>query len=318
MNTPENITALAEGEVFVFGSHVSGHHAGGAARFAVERFGAIVGQGEGLQGDSYAIPTMGTLEELCMAVERFIDFAHSNPGLTFYVTKIGTGIAGHTVEDVAPFFASGPDNVVLPAEFGPAIEAENRRWHRGDWMQTFTGRKFFPMDPRPEEINGLDIAHALSLQCRYNGHTTRFYSVAEHCVLLSYAVSPENALWALLHDASEAYVGDMIRPLKLHMPAYVEAEDVVMGVIAYKFGLAGSTMPDEVKDADTRILLNEKAELMYNPSGLLWTVDGMEPLPNVVVEGWSPEVAEQRYLARLSELAFSDGKTASRAQEPPR
>jgi hypothetical protein len=95
----------------------------------------------------------------------------------------------------------------------------------------------------------------------------------------------------------------------------VEAEDVVMGVIAYKFGLAGSTVPDEVKDADTRVLLNEKTELMYNPSGLLWTVDGMEPLPNVVVEGWSPEVAEQRYLARLSELAFSP--TQEQSRRPP-
>jgi hypothetical protein len=117
VNTPENITALAEGEVFVFGSHVTGHHAGGAARFAVERFGAIVGQGEGLQGDSYAIPTMGTLEEIRAAVGRFLNFAHGNPGLRFLVTKIGTGIAGYSEEVVAPLFRDHPANVVLPISF---------------------------------------------------------------------------------------------------------------------------------------------------------------------------------------------------------
>jgi hypothetical protein len=100
-----------------------------------------------------------------------------------------------------------------------------RGWHRGGWMQTFTGRQFFPMDPRPEEVDPTDIAHALSLLCRYNGHVDRFYSVAEHCVHLSYVVPPEHALWALLHDATEAYVGDMISPLKIHMPGYRAAED---------------------------------------------------------------------------------------------
>jgi hypothetical protein len=125
VNTPENITALAEGEVFVFGSHVTGHHAGGAARFAVERFGAIVGQGEGLQGNAYAIPTMGTLEEMRAAVDRFINFAHSNPDLTFLVTAIGTGIAGWSTDVVAALFRDTPTNVTLPEEFRTVL-AEHR------------------------------------------------------------------------------------------------------------------------------------------------------------------------------------------------
>lgn len=117
MNTPENIEALRFGEVFVFGSNAAGVHAGGAARVAVERFGAIMGLGEGLQGFSYAIPTMGTLAELGEAVARFLDVAKSHKSLTFLVTKIGTGIAGHPASDVAPFFAGATPNVILPVEF---------------------------------------------------------------------------------------------------------------------------------------------------------------------------------------------------------
>lgn len=177
------------------------------------------------------------------------------------------------------------------------IELDGPR--RGDWMQTFTGRQFWPMDPRPDEVDPSDIAHALSMLCRYNGHVDRFYSVAEHCVLMSEAVAPEHALWALLHDATEAYVGDMVRPLKRHMPDYVAAEDRVMAVIGERFGLTGS-MPAEVKDADNRILLTERAALLSTPPAP-WGLEHLEPLP-VHVVGWDPFYAEARYLDRLYEL----------------
>lgn len=171
---------------------------------------------------------------------------------------------------------------------------------RGDWMQTFTGRAFYPMDPQPEDVIPADIAHALSLICRYGGHTIRFYSVAEHCVLLSYAVRPENALWALLHDATEAYVGDMVRPLKGSMPAYRAAEDRVMAAICERFGLRPEC-PPEVKVADTRILHDERDALMA-PSHRPWTsLNDFAPL-GVLVEGWSPQDAENEYLARLRQL----------------
>lgn len=117
MNTPDNISKLTTGQVFVFGSNKQGRHAGGAARIAVERFGAIWGRGEGLQGDSYAIPTMEGPEAMEQAVGRFLDFAASHPNLVFLVTKIGTGIAGYTIAEVAPLFAEHTPNVVLPAEF---------------------------------------------------------------------------------------------------------------------------------------------------------------------------------------------------------
>lgn len=171
---------------------------------------------------------------------------------------------------------------------------------RGDWMQTFTGRAFYPLDPQADDIVPADIAHALSLICRYGGHVLRFYSVAEHCVLMSHAVSPENALWALLHDATEAYVGDMIRPLKVSMPAYRGVEDRLMGVICERFRL-GPTCPAEVKVADTRILHDERDALMA-PSHRPWTaLDGYEPL-GASVEGWQPAEAEHRFLDRLNEL----------------
>ena len=173
-------------------------------------------------------------------------------------------------------------------------------WLRGHWMQTYTGGQFYPMDPRPEDVNGADIAHALSLICRYGGHVMRFYSVAEHCLLLSYAVKPEHALWALLHDATEAYVGDMVRPLKLHMPDYCDAEDRVMAAIAERYGLEGVTMPADVKDADTRILLDERASVMRRTSDT-WSQDGMEPL-GVTVHAWPSAVVESLYLERLYEL----------------
>lgn len=171
----------------------------------------------------------------------------------------------------------------------------------GDWMQTYTGRAFYPLDPRPEDIDPRDIAHALSLICRYGGHVTRFYSVAEHCVLMSHAVCPECALWALLHDATEAYVGDMIRPLKLAMPAYREAEDRLMRVICDRFGL-GHQCPADVKSADNRILRDERDALMA-PAPLPWTAIENIPALGVTIKAWPPYLAEARYLARLHELA---------------
>ncbi|SDQ43187.1 hypothetical protein SAMN05216569_1101, partial [Pseudoxanthomonas sp. CF125] len=115
--TSKVIKKLKPGEVFVFGSNADGQHIGGAAKTAVEKFGAIMGQGEGLQGDCYAIPTMEGIDSLKLAVTRFLSFAVDTPSKTFLVTAIGTGIAGHTASDIAPLFSGAPDNVVLPAEF---------------------------------------------------------------------------------------------------------------------------------------------------------------------------------------------------------
>lgn len=123
--TPENINSLQPNEVFVFGSNLAGHHGGGAARAAVLKFGAIMGQGVGLQGQSYAIPTMqGGIETIKPYVDEFIAFAKSHPELKFYVTRIGCGIAGFKDEEIAPLFqdALGEDNIILPKSFAEIIE----------------------------------------------------------------------------------------------------------------------------------------------------------------------------------------------------
>jgi hypothetical protein len=181
------------------------------------------------------------------------------------------------------------------------IELEQtENWRKGDWMQTFSGNKFYPLNPRPQDIAPQDIAHALSLLCRFNGHVDRFYSVAEHCLLLSHYVSEENALWALLHDATEAYVGDMVRPLKRSMPAYVEVEDRVMDAIRERFDLPLG-MPREVHQADSRILLNERNTLMPNTKHK-WQVEDLDPLEDTVVRGLPPKTIESMYLDRLNEL----------------
>ena len=115
--TPDFITKLNDGEVFVFGSNLSGFHGGGAARIAADKFGAVWGQGVGLQGQSYAIPTMqGGVETIKPYVDEFITFATQHPELTFLVTKIGCGIAGFKEREIAPLFAKARDmgNVVLP------------------------------------------------------------------------------------------------------------------------------------------------------------------------------------------------------------
>ena len=114
---PERITHLEKNEVFVFGSNLAGAHGGGAAYVAYKKFGAIWGQGVGLQGQSYGIPTMqGGVETIKPYVDEFIDFARQHPELTFLMTRIGCGIAGFTNEEISPLFekAHEVENIVLP------------------------------------------------------------------------------------------------------------------------------------------------------------------------------------------------------------
>jgi len=115
--TPEFITDLEPNEIFVFGSNLAGAHGGGAAAIAWRKFGAVWGQGVGLQGQSYAIPTMqGGVETIKPYVDEFIAFAKSKAELTFLVTRIGCGIAGFRDEEIAPLFAEAHnvENIVLP------------------------------------------------------------------------------------------------------------------------------------------------------------------------------------------------------------
>lgn len=125
--TPDFISSLKPDEIFVFGSNLRGIHAGGAARIAVERFGAVMGNGVGIQGQSYAIPTMqGGVETIKPYVDDFIEYAKLYPDKKFLVTPIGCGIAGFEPEDIAPLFKGtlGLPNVYLPQSFVDILENE--------------------------------------------------------------------------------------------------------------------------------------------------------------------------------------------------
>ena len=129
--TPERITELKPNEIFVFGSNLAGAHGGGAARLAYNRFGAIWGQGVGLQGQSYAIPTMqGGVETIKPYVDEFIRFAKQHLEQKFLVTKIGCGIAGFKVDEIAPLFyhAIDSENIVLPKEFDDIVQDIHNRF----------------------------------------------------------------------------------------------------------------------------------------------------------------------------------------------
>lgn len=167
------------------------------------------------------------------------------------------------------------------------------------WIQVYSGHPFWPLEPKVEDIDILDIAHALSMQCRYAGHTLFHFSISQHSVLVSHAVSPNNALWGLLHDAAEAYLVDIPRPLKHTMPVYIAAEDLLMRCIATKFRLPWPC-PDEVKVADTRILGNERRDVLA-PSTREW-VDIPIPLESCEIQEMTPVQAKSLFLERFFEL----------------
>jgi hypothetical protein len=169
---------------------------------------------------------------------------------------------------------------------------------RGDWIQTATGRPFWPIDPRPADIDIEDIAHALSMLCRFGGHCLRFYSVAEHSVLLSRHVAPEHKLWALLHDASEAYLVDVPRPLKPFLRGYREAEDKIMRAVCERYRLPPE-MPEAVKAADTSLLMDEAAQNMSRPH-IEWELKA-SPL-GVTLEYLEPSEAREAFLCAFEEL----------------
>ena len=171
-----------------------------------------------------------------------------------------------------------------------------------EWIQLVDGTPFWPLDAHPSEIRVEPIAHALSHLCRFAGHTREFYSVAEHSVYVSLFCEPADALAGLLHDASEAFLVDVPRPVK-HSPAlagYRTIERQLEAVIAEAFGLATLT-PPSVKVADERMLATEARDLMAKPQRPWGALDA-KPLPMRLVRTWTPRVARERFLARFAEL----------------
>lgn len=133
---------------------------------------------------------------------------------------------------------------------------------RGDWTQTYTGGQFWPLDPRVVDVRLVDITHALGNVCRFGGHVQEFYSVAEHSLRVADLVPPELRLQALLHDAAEAYCGDVVRPLKRHLRDYEEVEAGVARCIGEKYGVDLVALHPLVVKADNEILAVEFRDLL--------------------------------------------------------
>jgi 5'-deoxynucleotidase YfbR-like HD superfamily hydrolase len=134
----------------------------------------------------------------------------------------------------------------------------------GDWITTYTGKKFHYLNPQPDEINIRDIAHALSLICRFGGHCREFYSVAEHSIRVMELVDDKSKLAALLHDSEEAYLADVSRPVKNSMgQAFNDARTTIRQVILEKFGASGADW-HAIKKADDILLATEARDLMAN------------------------------------------------------
>lgn len=172
------------------------------------------------------------------------------------------------------------------------------------WIQLASGTAFFLDNVDNNEYYISDIAHALSQQCRFSGHTSEFYSVAEHSVHCSYLVPPQYALTALLHDASEAYIVDIPKPLKAELPEYCKIEDKVMSVIARVFGII-YPFPKAVKDVDIQMLFAERNRLI-GPPVYPWIGEESVIPANVDIQCWYPHDAELKFLLRYYELTGKD------------
>lgn len=206
-------------------------------------------------------------------------------------------------------------NTEKPLEFILQDGAGNTR--RGDWIQTEPScTMFWPLDPRPEEIHIEDIAQALSMQCRFGGHVQKFYSVAEHCVLVASILPHKKRRAGLLHDASEAYCVDVPRPLKRCLAGYTEIEARIQRAICKRFGLDvvdhekdGSLLrpwltafdDPEIHTADTEMLLLERMELK-GPEPAPWRIVG-SPAEGIRLKCWTPEEARCHFLSMFRAYA---------------
>jgi 5'-deoxynucleotidase YfbR-like HD superfamily hydrolase len=176
-------------------------------------------------------------------------------------------------------------------------------------IQTFTGLRFSPLEPDTESIAIEDIAHGLAHHCRFGGHASTYYSVGQHSCVVADAVQArgvdrDTVLHALLHDASEAYLGDLPHPVKHRSDfgaLYREIEEPLQAAILARFGLA-TTPPPLVKEIDRAALAAERAVLMRRADDAWWPeLDGVVPL-DVEIVPWSPQQSETEFLRRFEEL----------------
>ncbi len=179
----------------------------------------------------------------------------------------------------------------------------SRTSQTGAWIDT-VGGPFWPASPRPDDIKPETIAHALSNLCRFGGHTKQFYSVAQHSVLCARQVPIEQIrlrLEVLLHDAAEAFICDLPRPVKDMLPDYRVLELRVDGAVRERFGLP-TMMSDLVRQIDVRMLVTEARQLMRGSSGPWWNEAHWPPPYSLTIEPWTPAQARWEFLLELAPL----------------
>ena len=183
------------------------------------------------------------------------------------------------------------------------------KYRAATFIETYTGRAFDSLHPDPNLISIIDIAHALSNQCRYSGHTERFYSTAQHsCLLADYAgryrsADPASCLQILMHDAAEAYLVDIPRPVKQFMPEYRSWDHDIQMAVREWLDFSALPMPPYQDEIDTRIILDERAQVM-SQSGLDWGMSEMEPL-GIVIKPWTAAWAEHQFLMRYATFTYA-------------
>ncbi|WP_313104939.1 phosphohydrolase [Stutzerimonas nitrititolerans] len=175
------------------------------------------------------------------------------------------------------------------------------------WILTRTGRRFDLLMPKASQVTTLDIAHALANICRFNGHTSRHYSVAQHSLLVASIVPAEHQLAALLHDTTEAYVGDMVRPLKALLPDYSSIENGIWLAICERFNLEPE-LPACIHEADMVALATERRDLMPEHSERWPCLEGVTPVPYRLPE-WTSTHACIQYHSKLLELLQTTHRT---------
>ena len=169
----------------------------------------------------------------------------------------------------------------------------------GDYLETCTGKRFYYAKPTEDSICIEAIAHALSLQCRFNGHVKHLYSVAQHCCHVSNALPREFRLQGLLHDAAEAYIGDIVSPFKDQFPEIQKMEDEILKKIFSVFDCS-FPLSKEVLDSDRRMLYTEFRDLGFAEFGLMRD-SAPEPY-EIVISPWSSTVAESQFLKLFREI----------------
>jgi uncharacterized protein len=148
---------------------------------------------------------------------------------------------------------------------------------KGDYIRTYSGQKFWILDPRPEDINIIDVAHALSMKCRFGGHCQTFYSVAQHSMYVAYGVftlidSEDTCLWGLLHDLAEAYLPDTPRPIKNMVTGIlIEAEEKIMDAAIKRFQLNPQKEPTVIKLIDNSVGIMESKAIMDSSNEEDWS-----------------------------------------------